>query len=149
MTRLLRIAFLSALLLVPQFALANEGGGEGGEGGGEGAKAEEAKGPQFVPVGPVTVPIIRNGRIYQYVRITVKLETKDGADAKVVTSMIPALTDAYLTSLYGAFYVGEGMSGPLVDIEKIKNRLTTANQKVLPDGVVQNILIQQISQSSR
>ncbi len=138
-----RLLLLACLALIPvHSALANAPAKEGG-------KEEEAKGPQFIPVGPLTVPIIRNGKIYQYVRISVKLEAKDGADAAQITERVPSLNDAYLSNLYGAFYVGEGMNGPLVDLEKIRKRLEVANAKVLPTGVVQNIFIQQVSQSQR
>jgi hypothetical protein len=112
-------------------------------------EAEEAKGPQFVSIGPLTVPVIRDGRIYQYVRITVKLEAKDGTDAEKITGMIPSLNDAYLTNLYGAFYVGKDMQGPLVDLDRIRERLSRANDRVLPAGLVQNILIQHVNQSNR
>ena len=125
-------------------AMASEGGGHGG-GGGE--KAEVPAGPQFVPVGPLTVPIVRNGRIFQYVTIAVKLETKDGQGAEDIKARMPSLNDAYLSNLYGAFYVGEGMTGPLVDLKKIRDRLAFANSKVLPADTVQNILIQQVNQS--
>lgn len=138
---MLRLFLLLAVLLLPVSALANEGGGE--------AKEEEVKGPQFIAVGPLTVPIVRNGKIFQYVRISIKLEAKDGADAQQITDRLPSLNDAYLSNLYGAFYVGQGMNGPLVDLEKIKKRLEIANGKVLPDGVVQNIFIQQVNQSVR
>lgn len=134
------IAFLLLLaVLLPLPAMANS----------EEKKEEEATGPQFVPIGPITVPIIRQGKIYQYVRIQVQLETKDGEGAKIVTDRKPSLNDAYLSSLYGAFYVGDGLDGPLVDIEKIKSRLAAANAKVLPADTVQNILIQQVSQTTR
>lgn len=135
------IAFLLLLaVILPLPALANSE---------EKKEGEEATGPQFVPIGPITVPIIRQGKIYQYVRIQVQLETKDGEGAKIVTDRKPSLNDAYLSSLYGAFYVGDGLDGPLVDIEKIKSRLAAANAKVLPADTVQNILIQQVSQTTR
>lgn len=137
------LCFALFFALLSPAAMASEGGGHGG--GGE--KAELPAGPQFVPVGPLTVPIVRNGRIFQYVTIAVKLETKDGQGAEDIKARMPSLNDAYLSNLYGAFYVGEGMTGPLVDLKKIRDRLAFANAKVLPADTVQNILIQQVNQS--
>lgn len=142
MKRLLSLALAFALVFAPAASFANEGG----EGGGEGAKQE---GPQFVAVGPLTVPVLRDGRIYQYVTLTVKLETKDAAGADEITKRLPSLNDAYLSSLYGAFYAGRDMKGPLIDLDKLRTRLASANTKVLPADVVQDILIQQVNQSTR
>jgi hypothetical protein len=136
---MLRLLLLFALVFSPSFASAKESA----------SKEGEVIGPQFIAVGPLTVPIVRNGKIFQYVRISIKLEAKDAADAQQITDRLPSLNDAYLSNLYGAFYAGQGMNGPLVDLDKIRARLTVANGKVLPEGVVQNIFIQQVNQSSR
>ena len=140
MKKLLSVLFFFALVLAPlQAAHANES-----------AESEEAPaGPQFVPVGPITVPVMREGRIYQYVTVSVKLETKDAAGAEAINARLPSLNDAYLSSLYGAFYVGRDMNGQLIDLDKLRTRLTVANNKVLPPDTVQNILIQQVNQSAR
>lgn len=138
--RTVLLLLLSLAFIAP--AMAKE------EAHGEKKEGEEV-GPQFVPVGPLTIPIVRNGRIFQYVRISVKLETKDAEDAQKITDRLPSLNDAYLTNLYGAFYVGDGVQGPLVDLDKVRERLTLANKSVLPEGIVQNILIQQVSQTMR
>lgn len=139
MLKILTLALTVLLATAPLQVQANESAKEG----------EIAAGPQFVPVGPLTVPILRDGRIYQYVTLTVKLETKDAAGASEITNRLPSLNDAYLSSLYGAFYVGRDMNGNLIDIEKLRTRLASANAKVLPEDTVQNILIQQVNQSNR
>lgn len=140
--RKLHVLFAALMLAVLPFtAFANEGGGE--------KEGEAPAGPQFVQVGPVTVPVLRNGRIFQYVSVTVKLETKDAEDAKKITDRMPSLNDAYLSSLYGAFYNSRDMVGPLIDLEKLRSRLASANAKVLPPDIVQSILIQQVNQNTR
>lgn len=139
MLKILTLALTVLLATAPLQVQANESAKEG----------EIAAGPQFVPVGPLTVPILRDGRIYQYVTLTVKLETKDAAGASEITNRLPSLNDVYLSSLYGAFYVGRDMNGNLIDIEKLRTRLASANAKVLPEDTVQNILIQQVNQSNR
>ena len=139
MSRILTFLMVLIMAFAPLQVMANES-----------AEAEEGPpGPQFVPVGPLTVPILRDGRIFQYVTVAVKLETKDSADATQITNRLPSLNDAYLSSLYGAFYAGRDMNGSLIDLEKLRTRLASANAKVLPPDIVQNILIQQVSQSSR
>ena len=132
----LTIALFLAFAAVPVFAE-------------EGSETEVPAGPQFVAVGPITVPVLREGRIYQYVSVTVKLETKDAEGATAITSRLPSLNDAYLSSLYGAFYAGRDMNGPLIDIDKLRTRLAAANARVLPVDTVQNILIQQVNQTTR
>lgn len=116
----------------------------------EGAEEKEVPaGPQYVDIGPITVPVVRDGKIFQYIRLSVKLEAKNGEDAKSISDRIPMLNDAYLSSLYGSFYSSKDMTGPLVDIEKVRTRLSKANQRILPEGLVQNIYIQQLSQNTR
>lgn len=139
MLRILPLALAALLACAPIHANANESAME----------SEVPAGPQFVPVGPITVPVMRDGRIYQYVTVAVKLETKDAAGAEAITNRLPSLNDAYLSSMYGAFYVGRDMNGQLIDLDKLRTRLTAANNRVLPPDTVQNILIQQVNQSAR
>ena len=137
-----------ALLLVaswPVVALAQTEAAE--ESGEEGGEETEATGPQFVRVGPVNVPVLQDGRISQYLMLTVALQVEDAEKAKQVEAYMPLLKDAYLSSLYGVLH---SVGGPdLVDVNLVRRKLEEANHRVLPEGLVTNVLIQQIEQRRR
>jgi flagellar basal body-associated protein FliL len=113
------------------------------------AKKDCPQGPQFISVGPIQVPIFKDGKIFQYVSIVVALEMPDYKAAMELKKYLPQLNDAYLSRLYGAFTVGSGMTTEgQIDVEKLRLRLSAANIKVLPKGMVPRILLQHLSQRS-
>jgi hypothetical protein len=113
-------------------------------GGGE-AKVEDT-GPKYFKVGPLAVPILKNGKIDQYLVLVVSLEVASAEALAEVEKRKPAITDAYLTALYGTLYAGKGLRGGLVDVDVVRNKLDAANKKVLPDGTVTNIFLEQVQQ---
>lgn len=145
--------FLRSILLVSFFALtlaarpalASESGGHGG--GGEAAATEDS-GPQFVKVGPINVPVIKDGRVAQYLMLVAALEVKDADAAKQIETRMPQIKDAYLSSLFGSLQLtAEG--GDLVDVNMIRRKIEEANGRVLPSGLVSNVFLQQVEQRQR
>lgn len=133
------------LILCPGSSRAAEhGGGEGGEGGEKAAEA--ATGPQFVSVGPLSVPILRDGKTIQTLLLVAALEVDGGDHKKQVEAYLPLLKDAYLSSLYGSLHATGAGPTRLVDVSYIRTRLEGANAKVLPPGLVTNVLLQQVEQ---
>ena len=133
------ISLLLTLLLSVSPALASA----------EAEPEKEEPGPKFVNVGPVEVPVLKNGKVIQYVGIRVALEVPDKATADEVSARIPALNDAYITMLYGAFAVGDSLKDGLVDVDKMRVRLEQANLKVLPHGIRPRVLLQMVHQSQK
>lgn len=102
--------------------------------------------PSFVNIGPLTVPVLGGDKAEQFVTLVVALEVADGTVAERVRSLAPRLTDAFVTSLYGAIGNGHMLHGGLIDVQQIKSRLLAASRKVVGDGVARDVLIQVVSQ---
>jgi flagellar FliL protein len=102
--------------------------------------------PVFVNIGPVTVPVLAADRVDQFVTLLVAVEVADAAAADYVRAQGPRLTDAYLTSLYGA--VGSGMliEAGLLDLEQVKERLNAASRRVLGQDAFRDVLVQVVTQ---
>ncbi len=116
-------------------------------GGGEGAgKEPELTGPQFVRIGPLHIPILRDGRVMQSLMLVVALEVDGGENMKTVEGYTPLLKDAYLSALYGSIHTRGADQGGLVDVTFIRTKLETATARVVPAGLVKNVLLQQVEQ---
>jgi flagellar FliL protein len=102
--------------------------------------------PAFVNIGPLTVPVIAGDGIQQYVTLVVAVEVSDLPTADRVRGLAPRLTDAFITSLYGAIADGRGMNGGIVDVPQVKTKLAGASRKVLGEGVARDVLVQVVSQ---
>ena len=72
--------------------------------------------PVFVNIGPLTVPVLGAERIDQFVTLMVALELSDMITAESVRAQAPRLTDAFLTTIYGAIASGKVMSGGVLDV---------------------------------
>ena len=98
--------------------------------------------PVFVNVGPLTVPVLGAERIDQFVTLMVALELSDMITAEGVRAQAPRLTDAFLTTIYGAIASGKVMSGGVLDVPQVKSKLGDAATKVLGKDMVRDVLIQ-------
>ena len=72
----------------------------------------------------------------------VALELSDMITAEGVRAQAPRLTDAFLTTIYGAIASGKVMSGGVLDVAQVKSKLGDAASKVLGKGMVHDVLIQ-------
>src|SRR5690349_16382198 len=61
----------------------------------------------FVNIGPLTVPVLGADKTDQFVTLVVALDVTDLTTADKVRSQGPRLTDAYLTTIYGAIATGK------------------------------------------
>ena len=102
--------------------------------------------PVFVNIGPLTVPVLGAERIDQFVTLMVALELSDMITAEAVRAQAPRLTDAFLTTIYGAIASGKVMSGGVLDVPQVKSKLGESASKVLGKGVIRDLLIQIVNQ---
>lgn len=120
-------------------------GGEHGGGEGKEGEKEEPKGPQFISIAPMSIPIIKNGKVVQSLFLVIALEVENNEKAEAVNAYMPLLRDAYLSGLYGTLQ-DRGQGTNLVDMNFVRAKLEEANNKVLPPETVKSILIQQLEQ---
>jgi len=102
---------------------------------------------EYMQLDPLQLPIITTRGLTQEVSLMVSLEVNYG-DKDTLSIYKPRLADAYLQDLYGALGAGAGlMRGNLIDVQKIKARLTSVTDKVLgPDHKVREVLLQVVQQ---
>ncbi|MCW2237147.1 hypothetical protein [Azospirillum canadense] len=115
---------------------------------GEAPKKEEPppKPPTaFVRMAPLMVPAIGTQRVEQFVTVVVTLEVVVDK-VPLVQAFQPKVFDTLLTTLYGAVDDKSVLTGNLVNIPVVKEKLTKAAAKVVGEGVVLDVLIQVVTQ---
>ncbi|WP_448203466.1 hypothetical protein [Azospirillum sp. sgz302134] len=99
----------------------------------------------FVRLAPLVVPTIGAQKVEQFVTVVVTLEVVLEKQP-LVQAYQPKVFDALLTALYGAVDDKSVMNGNLVNITAVKEKLAAAAAKVVGNGVVQNVLVQVVTQ---
>lgn len=120
---------------------AAEGSGDG-HGGENGEKA-----PTFVRLDPLVVPIVDAEGASQVISMVIALEVKDEDGAKKVESLRPRIKDAFIQNLYGLMNSSAALDKGVVKVAYIKQRLNEISQKVMGEGVVQDVLLQTVQQT--
>jgi flagellar basal body-associated protein FliL len=110
----------------------------------EDGMTEEAPPPppdvRFVEMDALKIPVMRNGVVVNYVVLTVSLETIGPEHEERVQEYMPRLRNAFLTDLLGYF-----ATVPVDDrimVQAIKRRLNILSGRVVGEGVVNDVLIQ-------
>jgi hypothetical protein len=93
----------------------------------------------------IVVPVIGAAKVEQFVTVVVTLEVL-AARAPVVQVNQPRLSDAFLTTLYGALDDRTIMKGSIVDLGAVKEKLIEAAAKTVGPDLVRDVLVQVIMQ---
>lgn len=128
-----------------------EGGKKTAHPAGEGApKASESGGlggsKVFVSIGPIILPIITDDGPQQIMTMIVSLQVNDTNDSDKVREQLPRLVDAYMRALYGKIDTGNMHRGVIVDIDFVKRKVAKATEEIMGKGIVEDVLIQAVSQ---
>ncbi len=108
--------------------------------------AESSPEFEYFQMNPLVLPIITERGLTQQVSMVVSLELPYGTKASI-QSYEPRLADAYLQDLYGALGTGAAMmKGNVVDVQAVKERLTSVTEKVLGPEKVHSVLLQVVHQ---
>ncbi len=102
--------------------------------------------PAFVRIKPMVLPVVGEMRVRQFITLVVTLEVVNQAAADQVYAIMPRVTDAFLTALYGGIEDGNVMDGNLVNVDGVKHHLLRAGHKVLGEMVVRDVLVQAVHQ---
>lgn len=119
--------------------------------GKEAVSAEEEttpvpKGPEFYQLAPLTFPVIDHAGKAQQISLLVSLELDD-ATMDDVRAIQPRLFDAYIQDMYGLLGSGEGLIHEnVVNVEKIKERLTVITKRVMGKDMIKEVLLQVVQQ---
>ncbi|MBK3776270.1 hypothetical protein JJL56_12515 [Azospirillum sp. YIM DDC1] len=99
----------------------------------------------FVRMAPFVVPAIGTQKVEQFVTVVVTLEVVLDK-VPYVQARQPLVYDRCLSALYAAVDDRSVMTGNLVNIIAVKEKLSAAAAKVVGEGVVQNVLVQVVTQ---
>ena len=102
---------------------------------------------EYLQLDPISLPVITTKGLTQQISLMVSLEIDYGQKEKI-SLYEPRLIDAYIQDLYGALGAGHAlMQGNLVDVQKIKSRLSSVTDKVLGSDIkVHDVLLQVLQQ---
>lgn len=101
---------------------------------------------KFVQLDPLILPIIDETGITQTVSIVVMIQVGSEADAKTVEGVVPRLKDAFIQEMYGVLNKQAALKGGVVQVAMIKDRLNAITNRVLGEGISQDVLLQVVQQ---
>jgi flagellar FliL protein len=105
--------------------------------------AEEHK---YVHLDPLTLPIIDETGVTSNVSIVVNLEVEDQKKADTIKKELPRLIDAYIQDMYGVLNKHAALKGGVVQVGMVKERLNQITKRVLGDDMVEDVLLEVVSQ---
>lgn len=115
-------------------------------GGGEASPPPEF---EYYQVPPVMLPVINELGAVQQVSLAISLECPFGKKGELA-AYGPRLVDAYISDLFAALGAGHIMlRGEVVDVARLKERLTAVTEKVLGEegkANMRGLLIQAVQQ---
>lgn len=101
---------------------------------------------QFVELQPLILPVVNQEGLSQMVTMVVALEVKDNKTAEKVRGMMPQLTDAMLSDLYGSLnYRVIGDNG-VIRTEPLRKEIDRVARRMIGDENVSDVLLQVVLQ---
>lgn len=110
------------------------------------AKPEPGAEPKYVHLDALSLPIIDDNGVASNVSIVVDLEVTDEKNVDLIKKQVPRLIDAYIQDMYGMLNKREALRGGVVQVSMVKARLNRITNKVLGEGVVNQVLLQVVTQ---
>lgn len=101
---------------------------------------------EYVELDPLILPIIDQSGVTQVISLVVVIEVSDAHDAEIITKSQPRLKDAYIQELYGALNRHAALSGGVVQVNMIKNRLKQISHDVMGSDMISDVLLQVVQQ---
>lgn len=117
-----------------------------GEKGGKDAKKSSGFSFEFVRLEPLIVPIIDENGASQSLSIVVAVEVRRSSHADRVRLMKPRLKDAFIQEMYGSLNRHAAYKDGVVQVQYLKDRLYGISKRVLGDNIVNDVLLQVVSQ---
>ncbi|HIJ43157.1 MAG: hypothetical protein QF511_05755 [Rhodospirillales bacterium] len=107
---------------------------------------ESSEPPRFIDMDQLTIPIFQGEKVVANVQIQLKLETLGEDNESKLLRLLPRLSDAFWRDLYG-FIPRLLRKERQIDATVIKERLRLIGDKVVGKGVINNVLVQSLTNS--
>lgn len=108
-------------------------------------KKKSHKQPGNVRISPLSVPVMGEQKIEQFITLMVTLEVESQDLVIQVQQQMPRLIDSFLVTLYGSLNEGDMLNGKLVNLVQVKEKLHKAAVKVLGPDIVRDVLVQTVT----
>ena len=117
-------------------------------GGGEAPPEGEAStGSEYVELSPLILPIIDSNGLTQTVSLVIAIEVSNSWAASKIESIAPKLQDAYIQDMYGMLSAQSNLKpGGIIQVRELKKRLIRLTRAVAGDDIVDDVLLQVVSQ---
>ncbi len=113
---------------------------------GEMAGVQSHENLHYVELSPLLLPIVDHNGVSQVVSFVVSLEVNSEESKLMVEKLSPRLTDAYIHDLYGVLNYKAALEGGVVQVSEVKRRLNIITTKVIGENVINDVLLQVVSQ---
>ena len=100
----------------------------------------------YVLIDPIMIPVVGRRGVEQMVTISIVLEVEGAYTSANVRSYIPRLADAYMTNMYDFLTSYAYSDEKLIKVSALKDLLTKITHNVVGEGMVNDVLIQNIQQ---
>ena len=107
---------------------------------------ESSEPPRFIDMDQLTIPIFQGEKVVANVQIQLKLEALGEDNESKLLRLLPRLSDAFWRDLYG-FIPRLLRKERQIDATVIKERLRLIGDKVVGKGVINNVLVQSLTNS--
>ena len=140
------VSVLKTMELGP-FAPAPVAEGEGQENGKPAAKQSMEDPPLFIDVEPLNIPVFHEDRVAATVQIQLKLEAIGEENEEEIIRLMPRISDAFLRDMH-AFIPRLLKKEERINVVIIKKRLQIISERLVGPNLINNILVQSVSDSS-
>lgn len=103
---------------------------------------------RFIDLDPLIIPIFHGDSVVTTIQIAVKLETTGSANEGRINRLKPRISDAFIKDLY-SFIPRLLQSQERVNVFIIKKRLQMVSEKVAGKGLIDDVLVQAITDTSQ
>lgn len=104
--------------------------------------------PVFIDLDPLLINIFQGDTVATTVQISVKIEALGSDNADLVNESIPKIADYFLRDLHSFLPRIMKDDDSRIDIFVIKKRLKLMADRLYPDGRINDVLIQSVSEGS-
>ena len=101
---------------------------------------------RFVDIDPLILPILDGNGVSQVVSVVIAIEIPGNQEVFEIQKMSPRLKDAYIQDMYGVLNRKASMSGGVIEVGQLKERLTKITKRILGEDKVNDVLLQVVQQ---
>ncbi len=100
----------------------------------------------YLKLDPMIMPVLGKNNVQETVSMIVALQVSEQKNIAEVSHLIPKIKDAYLSALYGNLNKAAYRNGQFLDVNKLKSKLILVTSSFADKKVIQDVLIQGVSQ---